>query len=133
MHWATSSTAREKGTGTFFVRQCPGLFMPSRRLVLILAFIAGCSTHPLVDTCDYFRPGHLYPNKVNPYGGACIPQGGGIPGTAPSAPFGPVIPPPAPLFPSGAPITVPTFPTAPPGSVVPVPNTSPSPNFPPLR
>ncbi len=135
MRWAKFSTARdEKGDRALFRRasSCPGLLMSSRWFVLSLAFVAGCSTAPLVDVCDYFKPGHLYPNKVNPYGGACIPQGGGIQGTAPSAPFAPVVPPPAPVFPSGQPsITVPTLPTVPPpGSVLPVPKLPPPPSFP---
>ena len=102
--------------------------MSSRYFVLMIIFVAGCSTAPLVDTCDYFKPGHLYANKVNPYGGACIPQGGGIQGTAPSSPFVPVVPPAAPVFPPGGPpVSVPTFPTAPQGAPLP------SPNFPPPR
>jgi hypothetical protein len=125
-----------------------GPTMASRPLVLTFAFAAcfaaGCSTHPIADTCDYFKPGHLYPTKVGPYGGVCIPQGATFQGTSPSAPFGPSVapsvlppvPPPVPLPPSGPSVSVPTFPTAPPGSVVPVPpanqppTTLPPPNFP---
>jgi hypothetical protein len=104
--------------------------MAVRRFVLIVIFIAGCSTHPISDTCDYFRPGHLYPNKVGPYGGVCIPQGVSFQGTAPGGPLGPLIPPPVPLPPSttgpGPAISLPTYPNAGP---IPVPNLPP-PNLP---
>jgi hypothetical protein len=103
--------------------------MLRRHLGLLLALLAGCSTHPIGDTCDFFKPGHLYPNKVNPYGGVCIPQGMQIQGTSPSAPPGPVIPPPAPLPPPGPAVSVPNLPP-PPGSVNPIPSTLPTPNFP---
>lgn len=97
--------------------------MASRRFAWIALFVAGCSTHPLVDTCDFFQPGRLYKNKVTPYGGVCIPQGVPIQGTSPSAPFGPVVPPPVPISttppPPPGPISVPTYPTAPPGSLPP--------------
>jgi hypothetical protein len=100
--------------------------MASRRFALIFVIAAGCSTHPLVDICDTLQPGHLYPNKVTPYGGVCIPQGAAIQGTAPSAPFGPVVPPPVPLPPTGPAVSVPTLP-------VPLPPTNLPPSFPPPR
>ncbi|HZZ80072.1 MAG TPA: hypothetical protein VFE62_16280 [Gemmataceae bacterium] len=75
-----------------------------RRWTLLLCLLAGCSTHPLVDTCDFFQPGKLYKTTVTPYGGVAIPQGPIIPaapniGVGPPAaiPTGPLIPPPAPL------------------------------------
>ena len=91
-----------------------------KRWGTLLAFLlTGCSTHPLVDVLDYFKPGTLGPNDVQPYGGVCIPQGAVlppapaavvIPGPSPGAPpppptFPGVVPPPAPL--PGAPGTIP--------------------------
>ena len=78
--------------------------MKRRRLVLLLCFLSGCSTHPLVDLQDFFKPGNAGPNKVAPYGGVAIPQGPIVP-VAPATAVGPpaafpgggVIPPPAPL------------------------------------
>src|SRR5947208_5087217 len=96
----------------------------------LLRVLTGCSTSPVVDTLDFFKPGRLYPTRT-PYGGVCIPQGPGPIATTPSAPVvppAPLIPPPALLPPSGAPITVPNLPP-PPGSVVPVP-AAPPPSFP---
>ena len=75
--------------------------------LLFLGFLGGCSTHPVVNLRDYFRPGRFGTNKVQPYGGVCIPQG---PVTNPGMPplpvinapgGGGVIPPPAPLPPPG--------------------------------
>jgi len=73
--------------------------------ILLVCFLAGCSTHPLVDLCDFFKPGRVGPTKVQPYGGVAIPQGPivpvapVIPGVAPVPPAFPggVIPPPVPL------------------------------------
>lgn len=93
----------------------------------LLCVLTGCSTSPVVDTLDFFKPGRMYPTRT-PYGGVCIPQGPGPVATTPSAPLPPPIPPPAPLPSSGPPITVPNLPP-PPGSVVPVPN-APPPSFP---
>lgn len=106
--------------------------MASRRFACVFLIAAGCSTHPIADTCDFFKPGHLYPNKVTPYGGVCIPQGATFQGTSPSAPFVPVVPPPAPIPgnlppPPGGPISVPTFPVAPPP-----PGNLPPPSMPPF-
>ena len=72
---------------------------------LLLCLLAGCSTHPLVDTLDFFKPGRAGPNKVQPYGGVAIPQGPivpvapSIPGImpVPAFPGGGVIPPPVPV------------------------------------
>ncbi len=69
-----------------------------------LLLLAGCSTHPCYDVRDYFWPGKAGPNKVQPYGGVCIPQGP-VTGPGPSLPSVPaiaipVIPPPAPLAPA---------------------------------
>jgi hypothetical protein len=79
--------------------------------VLSLVLLAGCSTQPCIDVRDYFFPAKLGPNKVQPYGGVCIPQGPvtgpgpALPAVAPIAV--PVVPPAAPLPP----------PTPPPGGV----------------
>ena len=75
--------------------------------------LAGCSTHPCADISDYFKPGHLYPDKVAPYGGSCAAQSGTVQGTSPGGMYVPVVPPPEPLPvppPPTGPITVPTFP-----------------------
>ena len=69
---------------------------------LLLCVLSGCSTHPVVDLCDYFRPGKLGPTTVTPYGGVAIPQGAIIPfapsiSVGPPADLRPVVPPPAPL------------------------------------
>lgn len=73
------------------------------RWSLLFCIFAGCSTHPITDACDYFKPGKLGPNKVTPYGGVAIPQGPIVPVAnvpvigVPAFPGGGVIPPPAPL------------------------------------
>jgi hypothetical protein len=88
-------------------------------LVLLLG-LAGCSTAPVADVLDFFRPGHMYKDEVQPYGGICGPQGAVLaPGAAPCPPVVPpppmppspgLVPPPVPLPPStGAP--PPPFPT----------------------
>jgi hypothetical protein len=72
--------------------------------LVLVGFLSGCSTHPVVDILDYFKPGKLGPNKVQPYGGVGVPQGAIVP-VAPSITVGPpavvpgvgVVPPPAPL------------------------------------
>jgi hypothetical protein len=86
-------------------------------------FISGCSTHPLVDTLDFFKPGKLGPVTVQPYGGVNIPQGPLVPGAPVVPPIGipvpvqptAVVPPPAPL-PGGPPPGggIPAFPPLPP-------------------
>ncbi len=69
------------------------------RWSFFLCVLAGCSTHPGTDFCDFVQPGKLYPNKVQPYGGVAIPQGPIIPVMqgGPTFPAGPIVPPPAPL------------------------------------
>jgi hypothetical protein len=88
----------------------------SRCRLFGLLLLAGCSTHPICDVKDYFRPGKIGPNKVQPYGGVCIPQGP-ITGPGPSLPSVPainvpVVPPPAPLPPPTG-IVPPAVPPAP--------------------
>jgi hypothetical protein len=89
----------------------------------LLLCLAGCSTNPIADTCDYFCPGKMYPNKVAPYGGVNIPQGAivppmpGLPGAIPlpGAPVpGGVVPPPLPLPGGGVQLQPPAFPENPP-------------------
>lgn len=79
--------------------------MKRHRLALLFCFLSGCSTHPLTDFCDFFRPGKLGPTTVTPYGGVAIPQGpitpvagnlNPLPGVVP-VPSGSVIPAPLPL------------------------------------
>ena len=80
----------------------------SRRFRIVLVFLlSGCSTYPVTDVCDYFKPGKVGPVTVQggPYGGVAIPQGAIVPpapniSVGPPAPFppgGPVVPPPVPL------------------------------------
>lgn len=106
--------------------------MNRRRLpIFLLCLLSGCSTHPLVDMCDFFKPAKLGPNTVVPYGGVAIPQGPIIP-AAPNIAVGPpavlpggaVVPPPAALpgnAPPGGlqlqpptPFSPPSFPPPPP-------------------
>jgi hypothetical protein len=94
-----------------------------RSWVLGLLVLAGCSTHPLCDVKDYFYPGKVSPNKVQPYGGVCIPQG---PITGPASSL-----PPAPSMPSVPAIAVPVVPPPAPlppstGAIPPAPPQSPS-------
>jgi hypothetical protein len=67
--------------------------------LLFVLVLGGCSTHPIVDTLDFFKPGKMYPNEVEPYGGVLIQQGSilapGIPGPPPTAPG--IVPPAVPL------------------------------------
>ncbi|MSQ94152.1 MAG: hypothetical protein EXR98_06295 [Gemmataceae bacterium] len=63
--------------------------------------MSACSTHPLTDAWDFFKPGKLGPTTVTPYGGVAIPQGPIVPVApnfpGPAFPSAPVIPGPAPL------------------------------------
>ena len=86
--------------------------------ILLLCLLAGCSTHPLVDTLDFFKPGKLGQVTVQPYGGVNIPQGPIVPG----APLVPVIGTPVPIVQPGPAVVPP--PVALPGADMP--------NFPPL-
>ena len=88
--------------------------MRRRWIVCFLILAAGCK-YPIIDLRDNFHPGAFGPNKVQPYGGVCIPQGpvtgSGLPsvpgvvvpgpGVPPPPIGGSVIPPPAPLPPPG--------------------------------
>jgi hypothetical protein len=83
--------------------------------MLGVLMLAGCSTHPVVDAMDFFRPGKMYPNDVPPYGGVCVNQGAILLPAQPIvvAPGPSVVPPPVPL-PPGTPsgqAPPPAFPT----------------------
>ena len=99
--------------------------MNRRRLwIIVTCLCAGCSTHPLVDLADFFKPGTLGPNKVQPYGGVGIPQGPIVP-VAPNISVGPPAP-----FPGGAVVPPPAvLPGPPPGGIPPpMPPPPPPPN-----
>jgi len=87
-----------------------------RHLCILLPLLAvGCSTHPITNTLDFFLPGKMYPNDVEPYGGVCIQQGPVVaPGITVPPPVVNVVPPPVPLAGTGA-APPPSFPV-PPGS-----------------
>jgi len=74
---------------------------------LLLLLLCGCSTAPVADMLDFFKPGKLEADKQPPYGGVCLPRQ-----VAP--PAGVAAPLPPPVFPTD---TAP----APPVSGVPVP------------
>lgn len=90
---------------------------------LALILLTGCSTSPCYDFLDRCKPGHMYKDRVTPYGGVCIPGQGTVPIAAMPAPIlpttppvtVPVIPGPTPLSGSGttAPIIVPPPPPPP--------------------
>ena len=82
-----------------------------RHLCLLIALLAlGCSTHPVTNTLDFFQPGKMYPNQVEPYGGVCIQQGAVCPPIVTAPVVVPnVVPPPVPL-PGTGPAPPPSFP-----------------------
>jgi hypothetical protein len=92
-----------------------------RHTALMLALLlTGCSTHPIADVMDFWRPGRMYANTVDPYGGVCGQHGAIlIPGAAPPAPPCPPVPPP-PSTPGVVPPPVP-LPGSPGGPVPPPP------------
>jgi hypothetical protein len=77
----------------------------SRRLrILLFLVLSGCSTHPMADFCDYFKPGKVGPVTVQggPYGGVAVPQGAivppaPLPGSRPLGDLPPPLPPPPPI------------------------------------
>lgn len=92
----------------------------------LLLPLVGCSTHPCADLSDYFNPGKLRENRVEPYGGVCIQQGPIQPPTPGPALGGP-LPLPAPPSSGGAiPPPAPLPGNQPPGPNVPPPPTIPS-------
>ena len=44
-----------------------------RRLAVLLLLVAGCSTAPVADLMDYFKPGRI-DQGMPPYGGVCQPR-----------------------------------------------------------
>jgi hypothetical protein len=82
-----------------------------RRWSLLLLLLAGCSTAPVADLLDFFRPGRIAAGKAAPRGGVCGPQQPGPPVPAPDA----AVLPPAGLPVGSAPgaIPPPAFPTVP--------------------
>jgi hypothetical protein len=90
--------------------------------ILAILLFSGCSTHPIVDTLDFFHPGKMYPNDVPPYGGVCVNQGAilaPLPPVVVVPPSGPgVVPPPGPgVVPP--PVPLPGNPGAPPAPAFP--------------
>lgn len=81
--------------------------------------LSGCSTHPVVNLLDYFKPGRIKPGVGAPHGGVCLPQGGPVVRPqVPAPPPGPILPPALP--PAQPPGPVETPPPAPPGLGAPV-------------
>src|SRR5437016_12318442 len=92
------------------------------RLALLLLFRSGCSTAPVADMLDYFKPGKFEQGKAAPYGGVCGPQQAGAI-VVPPQPFaaGPAVPGPAGIptlgnaNPPSTPLPPPDFGVPPPG------------------
>ena len=100
-----------------------------RRLAVLLLLVTGCSTAPVADLMDYFKPGRI-DQGMPPYGGVCqprqiVPPSPGpavaapvFPGAGPALPGAVAGPPPlAPAGPQGPMLPAPDFnlpPTAPP-------------------
>lgn len=85
--------------------------------------LAGCSTAPIADLMDRFKPGRVDSAQVAPYGGVCNPVPGVTPGAVAGVlPPGPALPLPA-LPPAGAPAIVPS----PPPGATPLPFAQPPP------
>src|SRR5438552_8567112 len=83
-------------------------------LISLLPVMAGCSTTPVADMMDFFRPGRLDPGATAPYGGVCTPR--------------PVAPP-VPLVGSLQPV-LPAVPGPPPGTGTVPPGSLPPPVWP---
>src|SRR5437764_1361020 len=90
--------------------------------LLCLWSLVGCSTAPVYDVMDCLEPGHMYKDRVAPYGGVCTPGQGTLPicpapavPTLPSTPpvAVPVVPGPAPLGGAPAPAIIPPPPPPP--------------------
>ncbi len=64
-----------------------------------LLLLSGCSTAPLADLLDFFRPGRIPPGAQATPGGVCVPQGGQVvpPTAVPALPPAPVNVQPVPL------------------------------------
>ncbi len=96
---------------------------------LWLLLLSGCSTAPLADLLDFFKPGRIRPGAQAATGGVCIPQGGQVvpPAAVPALPPAPVGVQPVPL-PEVPPAPVPSVP----GGVIPPPG-PPAANVPPTQ
>src|SRR5436189_2020982 len=84
-----------------------------RAAALALLLSAGCSTAPIADLMDYFKPGKLSPETTPPYGGVCVPRpvGGVAANPVPPAFAGAPAPvPPGPAITPGGPAAVPPAP-----------------------
>jgi hypothetical protein len=105
-----------------------------RRGAIVFLLCAGCSTAPIADVLDYFKPGKLEPAQAAPYGGVCLPRPvcppapGAVILPPGASPAGPALPGPAPstapgtLPPQGTPLPPPDFG----GALTPIPATPPS-------
>jgi hypothetical protein len=82
-------------------------------LSLLLAVLAGCSTAPIADMLDFFKPGRLEPATTPPYGGVCTPRPVGPPAPLPSTLSAPALP----AAPGALPGPAPTPLGAPPGAL----------------
>jgi hypothetical protein len=71
-----------------------------KRLSLLLLLLTGCSTAPVADLLDYFRPGRIAPDNAA-RGGVCGPQQPGPPVIASPGAI------PAPVFPASPPAVAP--------------------------
>jgi hypothetical protein len=75
-----------------------------KRVALLLVVLAGgCSTAPIADLCDFFKPGRMSPEPAPFYGGVCQPGAPRGLGTVPSnvvVPSGPPAPAPTRLTPT---------------------------------
>lgn len=97
-------------------------------LPMALIALAGCSTHPIVQTRDFIFPGRLKKDEFPPMGGVCIPQGPvGLP-PQPVVPITDLPPAPMPGGPSSPPMGTPPPAVVPPP--VPLPPQSGTPNVP---
>jgi hypothetical protein len=90
-----------------------------RTAALWLVLLTGCSTAPIADLLDFFKPGQIGPEQAPPYGGVCGPRLEGPAATGPVLPPAAVVP--------GTGVPGPVLPPAP-GSTLPPPATgSPAP------
>jgi hypothetical protein len=137
MHWVAAEHAVLRTAAKRGLAATPQVVihraMPQPRMgligsILLVPVLTGCSTTPVADLMDFFRPGRLDPGTTAPYGGVCTPRpvapaatlsgplqpglpviGGTPPGPAAVPPPGSL---PAPVWPdsnggSPAPLTVP--------------------------
>jgi hypothetical protein len=82
-----------------------------KRLAVLLAVsVSGCSTMPVADVLDFFKPARLGAERTPPYGGVCAPTpvGAGAPAPVP-IPASPPLP--TPVSPAAPPAPVPANPT----------------------